>query len=92
MAFSPGVDNSSGGGNSLTREHCLKEDALMPTRKFVVFVDWVDGETFDSDEVVVAANSAESAISKARDTWLRTVAQAWPHCTIEKIWTKNTSP
>ena len=55
-------------------------------RRFTVIVDWTDGETIDADEVVVFANSAAEAISKARQKWRMTIGAQWPHCRLDRAW------
>lgn len=55
-------------------------------RRFTVIVDWTDGDTFDADEVVVFADSAAEAISKARSKWRMTVGAVWPHCRLDRVW------
>lgn len=55
-------------------------------RRFTVIVDWTDGEIFDADEVVVFADSAAEAISKARKKWRMTIGVKWPHCRPDRAW------
>ena len=55
-------------------------------RRFTVIVDWTDGEVADADEVVVFADSAEEAISRAKQKWRMTIAAQWPHCRLDKVW------
>lgn len=63
------------------REHDLPEP---PTYKVVV--DWVDGETEDSDEIVVTAASAAGAVSKAKAEWRRTIGKKYPTCRLCGAW------
>lgn len=63
------------------RQHGLPEP---PTYKVVI--DWADGETEDSDEIVVTAASASGAVSKARAEWRRTIGKQYPACRMCSAW------
>ena len=57
-------------------------------RRFVVLVEWVDGDDdchFDADEVQVFADSAASAVAAARDKWAATIGAEWPRCRVERV-------
>lgn len=54
----------------------------MPARRWIVLIDWIDGDVEDSDEVRVSAETAAEAIRKARTTWRMTIGAKWPHCRI----------
>jgi len=54
--------------------------------KYVVIVDWVDGDVEDSDEVKVQAKTAAGATSAARAWWRRSVSASWPQCRDQKVW------
>ena len=57
----------------------------MAQRKFVVLVDWIDGDVEDSDEIVVFAEDAERAILSAKRKWKMSIGAQWPHCRIEQL-------
>jgi hypothetical protein len=57
----------------------------MAQRKFVVLVDWIDGDVEDSDEIVVFAEDAERAILSAKRKWKMSIGAAWPHCRIVEL-------
>jgi hypothetical protein len=63
----------------------------MAQRKFVVLVDWIDGDVEDSDEIVVFADDAERAVLAARRKWKMTIGAEWPHCRIlqSKVLTRS---
>lgn len=58
----------------------------MAAKRWIVICDWTDGDIFDADEVVVFADSAEEAVSKARQKWRMTVGAQWPHCRLSRAW------
>ena len=58
-------------------------------KRYRVVCEWVDAmdnDHTDSDEIQVRAASAASAISKARKKWRLTVGAEWPRCRLEKTW------
>ncbi len=57
----------------------------MAQRTFTVVVDWEDGDTFDSDELFVAAKSAAEAVDTARAIWSATIGAKYPSCRIERV-------
>jgi hypothetical protein len=65
--------------------HTFKEDVPMAQRKFVVLVDWIDGDIEDSDEIVVFADNAERAILSAKRKWKISIGVEWPHCRIVEL-------
>jgi hypothetical protein len=54
-------------------------------RRWIVIVDWVDGNVEDSDEIVVRARTAAGATSKARAVWSITNRAEWPLSQIQKV-------
>jgi len=64
----------------------------MAQRKFVVAVDWIDGDVEDTDEIVVFAEDAERAMLAAKRKWKMTIGAQWPHCRFVemKILTRRT--
>lgn len=58
----------------------------MAAKRWIVICDWTDGDIFDADEVVVYADSAAQAISKARQKWRMTVGAQWPQCRLDRAW------
>jgi hypothetical protein len=61
-------------------------------RKYTVICEWSDAGPHggyaveDADEVVVHADSASSAIAKARKKWRRKVGPEWPTCRLTKAY------
>lgn len=53
---------------------------------YKVVIDWADGETEDSDEIVVAAASAAGAVSKAKAKWRRETGKTYPTCRLCGAW------
>lgn len=59
-------------------------------RKYTVICEWSDagpkGEYVveDADEIVVHADSASSAIAKAKKKWRLTIGAEWPNCRLTK--------
>lgn len=60
-------------------------------RKYTVICEWSDAgpkgghAVVDADEVVVHADSASSAIAKAKKKWRLTVGAEWPTCRLTKV-------
>jgi hypothetical protein len=54
-------------------------------KRWIVIVDWVDGEIEDSDEMTVWAKTAAGATSKARAAWSETKGAEWPNSRIQKV-------
>ncbi len=50
------------------------------------WVDAMDNDHTDSDEIQVMATSAASAIAAARKKWRLTIGAEWPRCRLEKTW------
>jgi hypothetical protein len=58
-------------------------------RRYTVVCEWQSihrDDEFDCDEIQVGADSAASAIKKAREKWSATIGAAWPHLRIVKAW------
>lgn len=66
------------------RRHDLPEPPA-----YKVVIDWADGETEDSDEIVVTAASASGAVSKAKAIWRRTTGKQYPTCRMCGAWLLN---
>lgn len=58
----------------------------MPRKKWIVIIDWIDGDTSDADEFTVFAENAAEAKSKARARWEAMFPSQFPNCRIEKVW------
>ncbi len=60
-------------------------------RKYIVICEWSDSgpkggyAVEDADEVVVHADSASSAIAKAKKKWRLTIGSEWPTCPLTKV-------
>lgn len=58
----------------------------MPAEKrFLAFVDWIDSDVIDTDEISVFAEDAVQAESRVRAIWNATNRAAHQHCRIERI-------
>jgi hypothetical protein len=57
----------------------------MASKRWIVLIDWVDGDVSDSDEVSVMAESGAHAVKKALARWIPKTHAKWPHCSVEKI-------
>lgn len=58
-------------------------------KRYRVVCEWVDAmdnDHTDSDEIQVMATSAASAVSKAKKKWRLTIGAEWPRCRLEKTW------
>jgi hypothetical protein len=58
-------------------------------KRYRVVCEWVDAmdnDHTDSDEIQVRATSAASAIAAARKKWRLTIGAEWPRCRLEKTW------
>jgi hypothetical protein len=62
-----------------------KEAHSMAAKRWIVVIDWVDGDVSDSDEVVVVCQDDETAISRAKAKWRMIIGAQWPHCRIKKV-------
>lgn len=58
----------------------------MALRKWVVALDWVDGDVEDTDESVVFADSAAVAVATAKARWVLSIGTRWPHCRLERAY------
>lgn len=54
-------------------------------RKYRVICEWTDltTEESDDDEIIVYANSASSAVGKARSAWRETMGAEWPQVVLK---------
>lgn len=57
-------------------------------KKYRVICEWTDADTgeSDDDEVVVYANSAPSAVGKARSAWRETRGAEWPQIRLKRAY------
>jgi hypothetical protein len=61
-------------------------------RKYTVICEWSDAgprggyAVEDADEVIVHADSASSAIAKAKKKWRLKIGPEWPHCRLTKAY------
>jgi len=58
-------------------------------RRYTVVCEWQSTRSdceFDADEIQVVADSAASAIERARGKWDATIGAEWPHLRLEKAW------
>lgn len=53
-------------------------------RRYVIIVEWTDGDIVDADELAVCAASPAKAIELARNIWSVTKGAEWPSCRISK--------
>ena len=54
-------------------------------RRYMVLVEWTDGEIVDADELAVCATSPAKATEVARAIWSATKGAEWPSCRISKL-------
>ena len=47
--------------------------------------EWESDLTIDADEITVCADSAESALEKARKKWRMTIGAEWPDCKLGQV-------
>jgi len=57
----------------------------MAAKRWIVLIDWVDGDVSDSDEVAVIAESRAHAMKKAVVRWTTKTLAKWPNCVVEKV-------
>jgi hypothetical protein len=62
-----------------------KEAHSMAAKRWIVVIDWVDGDVSDSDEVAVIADSGAQAVKKAVMRWTPKTLAKWPNCVVEKV-------
>lgn len=74
------------GVDVITEEERRRQHGLPEPPTYKVVIDWVDGETEDSDEIVVAAASASGAVSRAKAIWRRTTGKTYPTCRMCGAW------
>jgi hypothetical protein len=58
-------------------------------RRYTVVCEWQSTHSdceFDADEIQVVADSAASAIQKAREKWAASIGAEWPHIRLEQAW------
>jgi hypothetical protein len=57
----------------------------------MVVCEWENELTMDADEMTVFADSAESALDKARKKWRLTIGAEWPDCTLGQVFISPSS-
>jgi hypothetical protein len=57
----------------------------MAKKRWIVIVEWIDGDVSDSDELIVFAETAAGATSKARRVWTVTNRAEHPNIWIKKV-------
>lgn len=58
---------------------------MLAEKRFLAYIDWEDGDVFDTDEISVFADSAGQAESRVRAIWSVSKGAAHPQCRIERI-------
>jgi hypothetical protein len=53
--------------------------------QYRVVCEWENDLTMDADEITVRADSAESALQKARKKWRLTIGSEWPDCKLGQV-------
>ena len=53
--------------------------------QYRVVCEWENDLTMDADEMTVFADSAESALDKARKKWRLTIGAEWPDCKLGQV-------
>jgi len=54
-------------------------------RRFKVICEWTGDVSMDADELIVSADSKESAIMKAKKKWRLTIGAEWPDARLGKV-------
>lgn len=54
-------------------------------RRFKVICEWTGDVSMDADELIVSADSKESAIKKAKKKWRLTMGAKWPDARLGKV-------
>lgn len=53
--------------------------------RYTIVCEWTDsGEILDADEIIVVADSPETALAKARKKWRMTIGAEWPNCRLSR--------
>jgi hypothetical protein len=53
--------------------------------QYRVICEWEGDLTIDADQITVYADSAESAMEKARKKWRLTIGSQWPDCKLGQV-------
>jgi hypothetical protein len=53
--------------------------------QYRVICEWENDLTIDADELTIHADSADSALDRARKKWRLTVGVEWPDCRLGKV-------
>ena len=54
-------------------------------RRFKVICEWTGDVSMDADELVVYADSKDSAIKKAKKKWRLIIGSQWPDARLGKV-------
>lgn len=54
-------------------------------KKWIVLIDWADGDVEDTDEVAVKAANEAEALIKVISEWSAKTLPDWPNCMIKSI-------
>jgi hypothetical protein len=57
----------------------------MAKKRWIVIVEWIDGDVSDSDELIVFAETAAGATSKARRIWAAANLADYPSISTTKV-------
>lgn len=52
-------------------------------KRWIVVVDWADGDVEDSDELTVVARSEAEAATAAIESWVE--SNEWPSCVLQSV-------
>ena len=57
----------------------------MRKKRWIVAIDWIDGDVEDTAEVCVYADSAAEAKSSASKKWRLTIGAEYPACRVQRV-------
>lgn len=57
----------------------------MRKKRWIVAIDWADGDVEDTAEVCVYAESSAEAKSAASRKWRLTIGAEWPSCRVQRV-------
>jgi hypothetical protein len=52
-------------------------------KRWIVVIDWIDGDVEDSDELTVLARSEAEAVTAAVESWVE--SNEWPSCALQGV-------
>jgi hypothetical protein len=53
------------------------------SKRWIVYVDWADGDVEDTDEITVVANTKAQAAVAAVESWVE--SNEWPTCELQSV-------